>query len=142
MSTIGIDSAVNSGVDSDIAQQLQQGFDALNRGQLEMAAQACQAVLAKHSELAPAHFLVGLIAIEGDEHRVAHEAFKSVVKLYRDHTAAWAQLARLNASEGGVSAQRSAAHSADRPRHIGSHRYCVESTWGVPHRQGVFCAGQ
>ena len=43
MSTIGIDSAV----DSDIAQQLQQGFDALNRGQLEVAAQACQTVLAK-----------------------------------------------------------------------------------------------
>ena len=97
MSTKDIDRAV----DSNTAQQLQQGFDALNRGQLEMAAQACQAVLAKHSELAPAHFLVGLIAIEGDERRVAHEAFKSVVKLDRDHAAAWAQLARLNASRSG-----------------------------------------
>ena len=133
---------MDSAVDSDIAQQLQKGFDALNLGQLEVAEWTCQTILAKHPELAPAHFLVGLIAIEGDEHRVAHEAFKSVVKLYRDHTAAWAQLARLNASEGGVSAQRSAAHSADRPRHIGSHRHCAESTRGVPYRQGIFCAGQ
>ena len=57
--------------DIDIAQQLQQGFDALNRGQLGVAAQACQTVLAKQPELAPAHFLVDLIAIEGDERRVA-----------------------------------------------------------------------
>ena len=110
MSTIGIDSAV----DSDIAQQLQQGFDALNRGQLEVAAQACQTVLAKQPELAPAHFLVGLIAIEGDERRVAHEAFKSVVKLDRDHAAAWAQLARLNASEGRIARAESALREVRR----------------------------
>ena len=108
MSTIGIDSAFDSAVNSDTAQQLQQGFDALNRGQLEVAAQACQTVLAKQPELAPAHFLVGLIAIEGDERRVAHEAFKSVVKLDRDHAAAWAQLARLNASEGRIARAESA----------------------------------
>ena len=83
---------------SDIAQQLQKGFDALNRGQLEAAAQACQAVLVKQPELAPVHFLIGPIAIEGDERRVAHEASKSVVKLNRDHAATWAELDQLNAS--------------------------------------------
>ena len=31
-----------SAFDADIAQQLQQGFDGLNRGQLEIAAKACQ----------------------------------------------------------------------------------------------------
>ena len=77
-----------SAVSSDIAQQLHQGFDELHRGQLEVAAQACQTVLAKQPELAPTHVLVGLIAIEGDERRVAHKAFKSVVKLDRDHAAA------------------------------------------------------
>ena len=77
-----------SAVNSDIAQQLQQGFDALHCGQLEVAAQARQTVLAKQPELAPAHFLIGLIAIEVDERRVAHEAFKSVVKLDSDHAAA------------------------------------------------------
>ena len=47
--------------DADIAQQLQEGFDALNRGQLEIAAKACQGVLAERPELAPAHFLVCLL---------------------------------------------------------------------------------
>ncbi len=65
--------------DIDIAQKLQQGFDALNRGQLEVAAQACQTILAKQPAPAPAHFLVGLIAIEGDERRVAHQAHKSLL---------------------------------------------------------------
>ena len=100
--------------DADIAQQLQQGFDALNQGQLEVAASACQGVLAERPELAPAHFLVGLIAIEGDERRVAHEAFKSVVKIDRDHAAAWAQLARLNASEGRIARAESALREVRR----------------------------
>ena len=70
-----------SAFDADIAQQLQQGFDGLNRGQLEIAAKACQPVLSERPELAPAHFLVDLITVEGDERCVAHEAFKSVVKI-------------------------------------------------------------
>ena len=77
-----------SAVKSDIAQQLQQGFDALHCDRLEVAAQACQTLLAKLPELAPAHFLVGLIAIEGDEYRVAYEELKSVAKLDMDHAAA------------------------------------------------------
>ncbi|MEK9990354.1 MAG: tetratricopeptide repeat protein, partial [Halieaceae bacterium] len=88
--------------DQEIAQRLQAGFEALNRGQLDIAANACQQVLAEHPDLAAAHFLVGLVAVEGDERRVAHEAFKSVIKLDRNHAAAWAQLARLNASEGRI----------------------------------------
>ncbi|MEL0306136.1 MAG: tetratricopeptide repeat protein, partial [Halieaceae bacterium] len=88
--------------DQETAQRLQAGFEALNRGQLDIAANACQQVLAEHPDLAAAHFLVGLVAVEGDERRVAHEAFKSVIKLDRNHAAAWAQLARLNASEGRI----------------------------------------
>ena len=42
------------------------------------------------------------MAVEGDERRVAHEAFKSVAKMDRDHVASWAQLARLNKSEGRI----------------------------------------
>ena len=90
------------------AQRLQDGFDALNRGHLDTAAKACQQVLAEHPELAAAHFLVGLVAVEGDERRVAHEAFKSVLKLDRNHAAAWAQLARLNASEGRIASAEDA----------------------------------
>jgi tetratricopeptide (TPR) repeat protein len=81
---------------------LEDGFSALNRGQLESAAKACQEALAEDPNLPQAHFLVGLVALEGEERRIAHEAFKSVVKLDRNHAAAWAQLARLNAGEGRV----------------------------------------
>ncbi|MDA0649575.1 MAG: sulfotransferase [Proteobacteria bacterium] len=88
--------------EQDLSQLLQDGFDALNRGQLEVAAKACQNALSQRPDLAPAHFLVGLVALEGEKRQVAHNAFKSVVKIDRDHAAAWAQIARLNASEGRI----------------------------------------
>ena len=94
--------------EQDVSQLLQEGFDALNRGQLDVAATACQSALSQRPDLAPAHFLVGLVAVEGDERSVAHEAFKSVIKIDRDHAAAWAQLARLNASEGRIALAESA----------------------------------
>jgi len=85
-----------------LQQLLDEGFRALNLGRLEAAAKACQDALAEDPHLTQAHFLVGLVALEGEERRVAHEAFKSVVKLDRDHAGAWAQLARLNAGEGRI----------------------------------------
>ena len=88
--------------EQDLSRLLQDGFDALNRGQLDVAAKACQNALSQRPDLAPAHFLVGLVALEGEERQVAHNAFKSVVKIDRDHAAAWAQIARLNASEGRI----------------------------------------
>ena len=94
--------------DQDLSRLLQEGFEALNRGELDVAAKACQSALSQRPDLAPAHFLVGLVAVEGEERRVAHEAFKSVVKIDRDHAAAWAQLARLNASEGRIALAESA----------------------------------
>ena len=94
--------------EQDLSRLLQEGFDALNRGQLDVAAKACQSALSQRPDLAPAHFLVGLVAVEGDERRVAHEAFKSVVKIDHDHAAAWAQLACLNASEGRIALAESA----------------------------------
>jgi len=91
-----------SAIDPAAAKLLQRGFNALNSGQMDVAAEACQSALAAYPELPEAHFLVGLVAIEGDERGVAHEAFKSVVKLDQDHAAGWAQLARLNISEGRI----------------------------------------
>ncbi|HEY7776626.1 MAG TPA: sulfotransferase [Kineobactrum sp.] len=81
---------------------LQQGFDALSRGRLEEAGRHCQQALAQQPELVPAHFLVGLIALEAMERKTAFSAFQSVVRLDRDHAAAWAQLAKLYMSEGQV----------------------------------------
>ena len=81
---------------------LQRGFTALGRGDTETAGLCCQQALEQHPDLVPAHFLVGLVALEARDRRTAFSAFQSVVKLDRDHAAAWAQLARLYMSEGQV----------------------------------------
>ena len=87
---------------AELKATLDRGLQALNRGDLKNAAQACQTALKLDPNLVPAHFLVGLVAMEAKERQTAHEAFKSVVKLDRNHAAGWAQLARLNVSEGRI----------------------------------------
>jgi len=87
---------------------LADGFSALNRGDLATAGEACKQALSLNPQAVPAHFLVGLVALEGKERRVAHDAFKSVVKLDRNHAAAWAHLAKLNVGEGRIAAAESA----------------------------------
>ncbi len=81
---------------------LQRGFEALGKGDTETAGRCCQQALERQPDLVPAHFLVGLVALEAKERRTAFSAFQSVVRLDRDHAAAWAQLARLYMSEGQV----------------------------------------
>ncbi len=81
---------------------LQRGFDALNRGKVDTAAAICREALDLEPQLPQAHFLVGLVATEAGDRPNAHRAFRTVVKLDPDNAAAWAQLARLNASEGRV----------------------------------------
>ena len=90
------------------------GFAALNRGDLATAGEACKQALAIDQTHVPAHFLVGLVALEGKQRQVAHEAFKSVVKLDRDHAAAWAHLAKLNVGEGRIAAAESALREVRR----------------------------
>lgn len=82
------------------AQLLAAAFAALNSGQLAQAGELCKRVLARHPELPQAHFLVGLVALEGQDRRTAFQAFASVTKLAPEHAAAWAQLARLLLSDG------------------------------------------
>ncbi len=93
---------------------LADGFAALNRGDLATAGEACKQALAIDQTHVPAHFLVGLVALEGKQRQVAHEAFKSVVKLDRDHAAAWAHLAKLNVGEGRITAAESALREVRR----------------------------
>lgn len=88
--------------DSRLQALLQRGFAALGRGDTETAGLCCQQALEQQPDLVPAHFLVGLVALESRDRRTAFSAFQSVVKLDRDHAAAWAQLARLYMSEGQV----------------------------------------
>tara|TARA_R110002110_G_scaffold205066_4_gene416822 strand:+ start:16490 stop:18085 length:1596 start_codon:yes stop_codon:yes gene_type:complete len=81
---------------------LREGFDALSRGDLASAGQACQDALNRQPDLVPAHFLVGLAALDAKDRKTAFSAFQSVVRLDPDHGAAWAQLARLYMTEGQV----------------------------------------
>lgn len=81
---------------------LDRGFAALSRGNLEGAGRYCREALAQRPDLVPAHFLVGLVALEARDRPTAFSAFQSVVRLDRDHAAAWAQLARLYLGEGQV----------------------------------------
>lgn len=81
---------------------LKKGYARLSRGDLEGAGECCREALQIRQDLPPAHFLVGLVALEAKDRRTAFSAFQSVVKLDPDHGAAWAQLARLYMSEGQV----------------------------------------
>ena len=81
-------------------EELRRGFSYLQAGQPERAAECCQRVLGENPKLPEAHFLVGLVAIELNQRRVAASAFGSVTKLQPDHGAAWANLARQYALGG------------------------------------------
>jgi hypothetical protein len=48
-----------------LALTLADGFAALNRGDLATAGEACKQALEKDQAQVPAHFLVGLVALEG-----------------------------------------------------------------------------
>ncbi len=90
----------NSNSDAWIKSALHDGFKALTLGQTQQAAQLCREILAADPERVPAHFLVGLIALEMGERQTAVSAFGSVTRLQPEHGAAWAQLARLFVSAG------------------------------------------
>lgn len=80
--------------------ELRRGFAYLQSGQTEQAAECCRRVLSDDPKLPEAHFLVGLVAIEMNQRRVAVSAFGSVTRLQPDHGAAWANLARQYALGG------------------------------------------
>lgn len=81
---------------------LHRGFAALNRGRVEEAGECCRQVLQAKPDLVEGHFLVGLVALEAKDRKTAFQAFGSVTKLQPDHSAAWAQLAKLFISEGQI----------------------------------------
>lgn len=79
---------------------LRQGFNDLQAGRIDAAADCCKRVLGAKPDLVEGHFLVGLIALETRRTLTAISAFGSVTKLDPGHGAAWAQLARLYYSAG------------------------------------------
>ena len=74
---------------------LRTGFQALQAGNTDQASACCRQVLEARQDLPEPHFLVGLIALELEQRRVAISAFGSVTTLEPEHGAAWAHLARL-----------------------------------------------
>ena len=83
-----------------IQDQLRRGFQLLQSGQPEQASECCRRVLEKRPDLPEGHFLVGLVADELSQRRIAISAFGSVTRLQPTHGAAWANLARQHALGG------------------------------------------
>ena len=90
----------NAATTAQLQTLLRQGFQALNRGQVQQASDCCRQVLGIQPDLVEGHFLVGLVALEMRDRRTALSAFGSVTKLQPDHPAAWAQLAKLFIGDG------------------------------------------
>lgn len=78
-----------------IRDALREGFQLLQAGRPEAAGELCRRVLSAQPDVAEAHFLVGLVAVELHDRANAIRAFGSVTVLDPGHAAAWAQLARL-----------------------------------------------
>lgn len=78
-----------------VQQLLQRGFKALEANRLKEAGDCCRQVLAAEPRLIEGHFLVGLVAREMKDRRMAISAFGSVTKLKPDHAAAYAHLAQI-----------------------------------------------
>jgi len=90
----------NAAKTAQLQSLLRQGFESLNRGQVQQASDCCRQILAVQPNLVEGHFLVGLVALEMRDRRTALSAFGSVTRLQPDHPAAWAQLAKLFIGDG------------------------------------------
>ncbi|MDH4049043.1 MAG: sulfotransferase [Gammaproteobacteria bacterium] len=95
---------------------LNRGFNLLERGDVRGAAACCQQAIAMKPDLVPAHFLVGLVALEAQDRKTAFSAFGSVTKLEPAHAAAWAHLAKLYMGEGQVNLADAALREARKVR--------------------------
>jgi len=81
--------------EQDAAKFLKRGYSALKARNLYDAGACCKLVLKYMPSAKEAHFLVGLIAIENKDWSIAKRAFAAVLDIDADHTAAWAQQARV-----------------------------------------------
>jgi len=98
--------------DKHAATFLERGFKALMERNYGEANDCANFVLKYMPELAQAHFLVGLLALETGDWGVARKAFSTVVTFKDDHAAAWAQLARVLVKTGNFNNAESALKKA------------------------------
>jgi len=111
---------------------LQEAFQALTEGRPAAAGALCRRVLDAAPELAEAHFLVGMVALELQDHPTAIAAFGSVTRLRPAHGAAWAQLAWLFMRAGRVA--DAAPALAEAARHAGDNPAVADligTTWSL-----------
>jgi Tfp pilus assembly protein PilF len=83
-----------------LQQSIEKGFAALGAGDRQSAADLCRNALAERPDMAGAHYLAALIALEAADRKMAQQALETVVRLNETHAAAWAQLARLFVTSG------------------------------------------
>ncbi len=79
---------------------VEQGFTALAAADRQLAVDLCRKALAEQPDMARAHYLAAVIALESGERDTAQQALETVVRLNDTHSAAWAQLARLFVTAG------------------------------------------
>lgn len=114
-----VDQFMQRGINKNAA-LLKQGFDALQKGDLAVAERCCQKVLSDNPKIPQAHFLVGLIATESKNRKLAASAFHTVTQLDPKNTAAWAHLAKVFSELGFTvradnALQKAEQYSTDRP---------------------------
>jgi len=88
-----MNNAVNNS--KKLQELLNKGYKALTRQDLDTAGECCRQILQIKRDLVPGHFLVGLVALASKNLPIAFSAFQSVVKLDKNHVAAWAHLASI-----------------------------------------------
>lgn len=81
---------------------LRAGFKALNENRTKEASECCRKLLTAKPDLVEGHFLIGLIALHKNDRKTAFSAFGSVTTLNKEHSAGWAQMAKLCMSDGQV----------------------------------------
>lgn len=84
----------------EIQQFVEQGFRALQSGDRRRAAEICTQALRQRPDMARAHYLAALLAIDSGQHEVARKALRRTVELNERHAPAWAQLARSYVNTG------------------------------------------
>jgi Flp pilus assembly protein TadD len=78
----------------EIQQFVEQGFRALQSGDRKRAADICRQALQQRPDMARAHYLAALLALDAGQHDVAQAALRRTVELNDQHAPGWAQLAK------------------------------------------------
>ncbi len=91
---------ISDSTDERLDALIKPGFDALRKGDRGRAVAVCRDALRQYPDLAAAHYLAAIIALDAGDRQTAQKALARVVELDPEHAASWAQLARLFLTSG------------------------------------------